>query len=183
MRWRREPDESRVGIERFAARWPVPERIEANREATGEVRVWIRKVWIRSCEEVSRDHLLELLLLALLLLQVHGNGESKGVERTDLSHEADRLAEREIWSCGGRVAGQVGWWMCALARTLKSNVRHGCLCHQEGGRGSADAMGDRGTTHADDNTWNLARNCSRVDMVSESGEIGRKDKMMIVCGP
>jgi len=44
-------------------------------------------------------------------------------------------------------------------------------------------MGDRGTTHADDNTWNLARNCSRVDMVNESGEIERKDKMMIVCGP
>jgi len=93
MRWRREPDESRVWIERLAARWPVPERIEANRQAAGKVGVWVRKVWIGSGEEVAREHLLELLL-ALLLLQVHGNGGSKGVERTDFSHEAGRLAEK-----------------------------------------------------------------------------------------
>ena len=164
--WRREPDESRVGIERLAARWPIPERIEANREAAGKVGVWIRKVWIGGGEHVAGDHLLKLLL-ALLLLQVHGNGESKGVERTDFSQEAERPAKGAIWN----LEGEGGWpaerWIVCSCSDVEVEVRHGCLRHHEGGRGSADVMGDRGMVHPGNNTWHLARNGSRVDIASE----------------
>ena len=76
-----EPNQSRVWVERFAAWWTIPERIETNRKASSEVGVRIRVELAGRCEHVLWDHLLELTLWVLLLLQVHSNEGAVGPVR------------------------------------------------------------------------------------------------------
>ena len=90
---RYEPNESRVRIEWLTPRWAVPEGIKANRKASSEVGVGIREVLIGRGEHARGDHLLELPLLILLLLQVHGNRDLLSLERSDFSRETQGTAE------------------------------------------------------------------------------------------
>ena len=39
------------------------------------------------------------------------------------------------------MTGQVEWWIVYLCSDVEVEARHGCLCHQEGGSRSAEAMG------------------------------------------
>lgn len=92
---RYEPNESRVRIKRFAPRWTIPEGIETNRESSSEVGIRIREVLIGRGEHAGRDHLLELPLLVLLLLQVHGNDDLLCLNRGYFSREAQGAADGE----------------------------------------------------------------------------------------
>ena len=178
--WKHEPNESRVWVEGLTPRWAIPERIETNRQASSKVGVWIREVWVGGGENAAGDHLLELLLLGLLLLQIHGNGGSRGVEGTRFSQESERMAVRERkWSCRGGVAGQVECWIGRSCSDVEVEARHGCLCHQEELPRSVGAMGDR-MTHLDDNSRNLKRLFSSRRSQGGGGVIGREDKILFV---
>ena len=90
-----EPNQSQVWVERLAPWWTIPERIETNRKASSEVGVWIRVELAGRCEHVLQDHLLELTLWVLLLLQVHSDAGVTCPVRTGFSEEAEGTAKRE----------------------------------------------------------------------------------------
>jgi len=58
-----------------------------------------------------------------------------GTNELDFRGEVERIADREIWSCGGSVAGQVECWVVCSCSDVEVEARHGCLCHQERCRG------------------------------------------------
>ena len=71
--------------------------------------------------------------------------------------------------------------MGVRARTLKSR-RDTVAYVIKRGVAVGGGNGRQGIEHLDNNSWKLERDNSRVDVASGSGEIGKKDKI-IVCGP